>query len=615
MIRPIGFLKGLLALIVIAATVLFLCYQLISLEAKSRDLPAYTLTKWEPKGLPNASLTDPAIPDLITSSTMHYGINNNAQVMVAAAPEQKLDWVAETDFYVPEGPTLDRDSNVYFSPFRPTEDVSLVSLDGKTGERRWVIPAHGDLNGSGAILLLNSEDGSEQIIYHSTYSDAYAIKTSGEIIWHTKTGFKFAGKGLTPHTWGMNFLPGINAVSVVSEDGKLALFDRVTGKRLIADNIDLPGQPAGENYVDRPSDFISNIADDAGREVFGDSAVGDGLFTLINMIIFGGGKEVTNFYGSDPTSNRLYIAATSPDEVDGKKDGVSDTGAIYAIDFKKDDSGNVSSSFTARYDFDGGTGSTPTISNDGQYLFVSDENGNLITLNNELKELWRVNVGYQIAASISASADNNELYAVSAFHIIKVINHGDRGEIAWITDLDMYPGFNTVNALTAAITPNGIAVSLGASPKFAGEAPLMVTNGFGMLDKETGEVISFVDGYEESIAATMIAPDGGFVIGSSPVRRLASKGLFGDKVRDIRGGVARYKSTNNELLARDAICMAQRYQTRLNSYNNSEHPAATAWDNKQIAILTQQASQALSREVGELTEECQALNKQLVSKQ
>jgi hypothetical protein len=61
--------------------------------------------------------------------------------------------------------------------------------------------------------------------------------------------------------------------------------------------------------------------------------------------------------------------------------------------------------------------------------------------------------------------------------------------------------------------------------------------------------------------------------------------------------------------------MAQRYQTRLNSYNNSEHPAATAWDNKQIAILTQQASQALSREVGELTEECQALNKQLVSKQ
>ena len=108
----------------------------------------------------------------------------------------------------------------------------------------------------------------------------------------------------------------------------------------------------------------------------------------------------------------------------------------------------------------------------------------------------------------------------------------------------------------------------------------MITNGFGLLDKNTGEVISFVEGYEESIAATMIAPDGGFVIGSSPTRRLVAKGIFGDKIKPIRGGIARYKSTDNRLLARDAICMAQRYQNRSDSYNANEHPVASEWDKK-----------------------------------
>jgi hypothetical protein len=599
---------ALIGVIALLFSFLYYLYSNLDLDAKPRVLPNYKLSTWNPEGIPNATKSSKITPDLITGNSMHLGINNNDQLMIATAPKQTLDWVAETQFYIPEGPTLDKNGHIYFSPYQPQEDVSLVSLDGKTGERRWTVPAYGDTNGSGAILILNDPESNQQIIYHATYSDIYALSTEGKIIWQAKTTFSFKGEGKNPHTWGVNYLPGIDALSVLSEDGKLMLFSRVDGKALLTENYELPGSPASNDYIDKPSDFISGLADKAGEEVFGKTPKGQGLFSTISMIIFGGGKEVTNFYGSDPNRTRLYIAATAPDEIDGKKDGVSSLGAIYAIDFSKKDAGSFQPIISARFDFEGGTGATPSISNDGKWVFASDENGNLIALDSELNEVWRINVGSQIAASVAVSSDNNELYAITARSIHKIINKGSSAEIAWNANLSMYPGFNTINALTAVITANGIAVSLGATPSFAGDVPLLIDNGFGLLDKNTGEVISFTEGFEESIAVTMLAPDGAFVIGSSPTRRLLAKGLFGDKIKKIQGGVARYKSTDDTLLARDAVCMAERFKVRQSGYNQTEHPAAFEWDSKQISILIEQAENALGNKINHLETECKRLN-------
>ena len=94
------------------------------------------------------------IPEPNAFHTMHVGPNNTDYVWVALAPELELDWVAETSFYIPEGPTYDNVGNLYFSPLFPQEDVSLVSLDAATGERNWAVEGNGDNAGSGAILIL-----------------------------------------------------------------------------------------------------------------------------------------------------------------------------------------------------------------------------------------------------------------------------------------------------------------------------------------------------------------------------------------------------------------------------------------------------------------------------
>jgi len=89
---------------------------------------------------------------------MHGDTANSDNLWIAAAPMFELDWTVETNMYIPEGPTYDRQGNVYVSPLQPPENVSLISLDGITGERRWSIPGEERNFGSGAILILNNPD-------------------------------------------------------------------------------------------------------------------------------------------------------------------------------------------------------------------------------------------------------------------------------------------------------------------------------------------------------------------------------------------------------------------------------------------------------------------------
>ena len=141
-------------------------------------------TNWAPSGARVVgSYNYDVIPQPNCFHTMHVGPNNSDNVWIAAAPMIELDWVAETSMYVPEGPTYDNEGNLYFSPLYPQEDVSLVSLDRETGERRWAITGDGRNGGSGAVLILNDPDTpGKQIIYHASYEQVMALNTDGSTI-------------------------------------------------------------------------------------------------------------------------------------------------------------------------------------------------------------------------------------------------------------------------------------------------------------------------------------------------------------------------------------------------------------------------------------------------
>jgi outer membrane protein assembly factor BamB len=588
--------KGIAALILLSAVIAVLAvWNQFSAAPVARTILDDGGTAWKPKGNPTVAASNQYLSTPITFRTMHVGLNNTDHLWTATAPEQELAWVAEQDMYIPEGPTMDNEGRIYFSPLHPREDVSLVVLDGDTGKRLWTLPHYGDSRGAGAPLILDTpqyEHG--QTIYHATYHWAWAVTPQGKVLWHKPTGLTYDGDD-SPHAWGVNYIPQVDALTVVTENGEIVILARKTGEQLLATPFELPGLTTGDTVQGMPPNWILRRGDEIARQRFGEMPTnnGNGLLTSMLRVVFGAGSEVSNFYSVDVNTGRMFVAATAPDEADGSKDGLSDNGAVYALDLASIGD-QLLLNISARYDFNGGTGSTPSATNDGQRIYVTDSNGNVIALDRDLQEIWRINVGSQVAASVAVSADNAELYLVTRADILKLWDRGDHAERAWTAQLDVFPDHINVNTLTPTITANGIAVAIGASREL-GDTSLLMENGFGLLDRETGKVRGYVQGVEEGIAATVVAADGGFTIAHTPVRRLASKAIFGDSISPITGGIARYKPSNYARLAREASCAAAAIQARskaqqgMEGYDHMEQQ----WDDNQVQALMTQVENAL----------------------
>ncbi|MGB5364796.1 MAG: hypothetical protein WBN14_00915 [Polyangiales bacterium] len=561
------------------------------------------VTQWAPDGARTVGSYDyEIIPQPNAFHTMHTGPNNTDHVWVAVAPRLELDWVSETSFFVPEGPTYDNEGNLYFSPLFPQEDVSLVSLDAETGERNWAIEGNGSNAGSGAILILNDPDEpGNQIIYHMTYTEAMALRPDGTEIWRVDTGLivpdPVPGVRSTTHSFGFNYHPQTDSLVGLTLDGVLLAFDRLTGEQIPSKGQVL-GSPAVSEVPMLPQ-FVIDASNGLTDAVFGTTPSGLSFFSLIIEVIFGGGSVVTNFFAIDPNTGLIVVAATAADEVDGTMDGLSEFGAIYSFELADEGSGGLAFRMVIAAEFMGGTGSTPSISEDGSRIYVSDNVGNVIAFDTELAELWRVDVGDTVAASIAVSPDNAELYAVTRNDIFKLTDLGDSARLDWAAQLDAFADDPDIeiefNALTPTITANGVAVSIGGG-YLIGDTTIMLKVGVGLLDRDTGELRSFAEGREESIAVTSVGPQGGIYTASSPVRRVSGKALKSEdpNVADVIGGISRYKPVRNDLLVREASCAAG-VRAR-NAANITESaPGSVMQDIRQIQVLIEQSRAAIDR--------------------
>jgi outer membrane protein assembly factor BamB len=567
------------------------------------------VTSWAPVGERTVGEYEYGIiPQPNAFHTMHAGPNNTDTVWVATAPQVALSWVFETNFYVPEGPTYDNEGNLYFSPLFPQSpdfDVSLISLDADTGTRNWEIPGDGHNAGSGAILILNDPDNpGKQIIYHATYEEVMAIKPDGTILWQTPTGLTAPptlepGERSPAHSFGFNYHPRTDSLVSVTLGGVISAFKRTNGD-MLAPLGQIPGAPAVSNDIGLP-DFVVELSNAETDKVFGKTPSGQSFYETIVDVIFGGGSIITNYFAIDPNTSRIYVAATAPDEDDGNMDGLSELGAIYALDLVDDGSGGLEFEVLSSAQFEGGTGSTPAVSEDGQRVYVSDNVGNVIAYDSALSELWRFDVGSPVAASVAVSPDNRELYAVTRRDVFKLTDNGNSASLDWIAKLEAFEGYPEIEvvfqALTPTITANGIAVSVGGGT-LIGDRALMLRVGVGLLDRETGLLRSFTEGREESIAVTTIRPDGGICTANSPVRRASGKALNPDLTEDLIGGISCYKPVRNDLLVRDATCAAG-VRARNAATVAEAAPTSANQDIRQIQVLIDQSRAAIDRAVSD----------------
>ncbi len=527
-------------------------------------------TYWAPEGprvLPNT-------PEIVGSPATYWRAHhsdtvNSDEVIIAAAPMFKPDWIAEEKMWLFEGPTLDSMGNLYFSP-ASAEEVLLVSL-APDGQRRWVV--QGLSNGCGGVITLEDPDHpGKQIIYAGSYDRAVAVRADaadsngnavidpGEAVWDVPTGLDtvtYESDMRSTHIFGVNYDPTSDAIIGLAGDGNVYALDRETGAPLLSGNFIVPGAPSlpQTDRAELPKWLKLRILD-VVRPFFREemsSEDPDVFWSILN----GAKSKVANYFSVDPATGRIWIAATAPDGEDGTEDGVSEYGALYCYKLVPDGSGTYGFNELFHISFEGGSASTPALNADGSRVYVGDNFGKLLCINaTNGEKIWELDVGAQINASVSVASDNGELYLATRFVTIKALDRGDFGEEIWRSNLDMYKEcsvFRNQDLLTASITANGVVVQVGYSIVLDGLPTLPMSMGVGILDRETGDLRYYTEGREESVSVSTVAFDGSIYIGHSPSRRIVTKALLGNQVPEIIGGVQKFSVIRHDLLMRDAV--------------------------------------------------------------
>lgn len=542
----------------------------LSYLASPKDYPNSVVTQWQStsKTVPLSSGQSNTDIEPISNSfhALHADTHNSDELAIAASRSVNHLWTVESDMFIAEGPTEDNQGNLYFSPIDPKENLLLVSLDGKTGDRRWSVPmptAQSEVSshGGGAPLILNDPDHTgKQLIYLSVYETAVAMTQEGELLWQVTPPLAeysiIDGSADDRHVFGLNYHPQMDALVGLTASGHLFMLDRKTGRSLLDEAYSLPGEAAMSQVSGRPPEWLARRVDDVLDQVFGSSPNNVGRFTTIVNALFGDGGEVSNFFSIDKNSGRMFVAASAPDAIDGHFDQRSEFGALYALDAVRDSNGQVAVVEVARRDFAGGSGATPALSADGLRVYTADNDNQVLAFDRDLNPIWSFDVGQTIAASISVSSENNELYAVSMQKIFKLYDRGDRAEIAWQASLDVFPeilGYQNINMTTPTIVANGIAVTVGAG--FANDGfTLPFAMGVGLLDRENGAMLAYSPAREESVSVTAVASDGGYYLANSPIRRAVTRAIFGGLVAPLTGGISRYGVDDDSILVADIIC-------------------------------------------------------------
>ncbi|MEO0550767.1 MAG: PQQ-binding-like beta-propeller repeat protein [Pseudomonadota bacterium] len=536
--------------------------------------------------------------------TLHGDTLNSDEVTIATAPVFEEDWLAESDTFNTEGPTFDSAGNLYFSPtFSPDETVRLISLNPDDGSRRWIMT--GAEKGSGAPLVLNDpETPDAQIVYAGGYGWAAAVRPNAdingdqlidasEVIWEVETGLSPTSDGRTRHMFGLNYDPTTDTLIGQTRDNHIYVLDRRTGTQRLAAPYSLPGiAPSPTQGPSSASERIQSRIEEIAKPFFGDISFQD----LIGILL-GNNTMVANYFSIDPHTGRIWVAATAPDAEDGSADGISEYGALYCLKLVPSLEGLLEMEYQFHISFAGGSASTPALSADGQRVYIADNFGKLIAIDaNDGSRIWELQVEGQIVGSISVASDNGELYLPEATGLLKVIDQGPSGVLAWRANLDMFPEFGinrNVRSLTATITANGIAF-MGASEIKRGPG-LVVAVGTGLIDRATGEVRYFTQGRDDSVAVTALGPDGAIYVAHSPVKRMFAKAVLGNRVPPLTGGIQKYAPTRLDLLIRDAIHAATDRAENVASNGDAWSVALKAVEVSQIRSLIDQARGASSR--------------------
>jgi outer membrane protein assembly factor BamB len=281
------------------------------------------------------------------------------------APEKvKPSWRALSESMIAQPCSSGVNGNVYCTrawAHPATDRCNLVALDVSDGTVLWDDRVKGRCLLDEYAWITNPTIDRQGNLYVADSKLVASFSANGKLRWINRTPSKLvSARNLPNNPFGLSMLPSGKLVTATMGDGYVLVFNPDDGK-LESAPFHLPSAKARTGAAHAPPGFEERLASPGVGSVLYD--VGLGISD----------KQVDNNVAVDPHRELIFVTGGAP------APNTSNDGALWALRYDARTE-TVSVQFSVRFAGPGGIATTPTVTKDGNYVLIGDNQGNLVAV-------------------------------------------------------------------------------------------------------------------------------------------------------------------------------------------------------------------------------------------
>jgi len=390
------------------------------------------------------------------------------------------------------------------------DKCNLIALNEETGARVWEDRIDGQCQLDEQVTVNNPVIDAAGNLYLADSQQVMSFTADGQVRWRNNFPSTVKSRKSLPNVpFGLILLEGGELATATLGDGIMTMFDSQTGE-MTRTPFDLPAEkrkpPKPSRFLlpkQMPDDFMDNLTDLAAAQIIWDFSLGESDF------------EVDNNLAVDEKRKLIFISSGA------KFPNKKNSGALWAVSYADKD---LSVAWYVELDVPGGIATSPTLSNDGAFVIIGDNDLNLVTVDVQACSDWAAQqqrpqagqpscpqlhkhkVDNDITSSVVLTPDNRILvpYGRSSFAAFDLVR-----------DAAGVPTLSKVWETRLGYTPMAMSVSLGFNnvvwiPAYS----ILWQDSFIVaLDIETGEELARYDSGDA--ANVTLAGDGQTLIANN----------------------------------------------------------------------------------------------------
>ena len=330
----------------------------------------------------------------------------NADFVEDDAPEGVAPvWTVLADSSVPQ-PCVSSDAGLVYCMRAwdlGDDRCNLQALDVATGALVWEDRLDGRCQLDAYAWMTNPLVDADGNVYAADSRQIVSFDARGALRWRSDAPAELVSRHDPPlpnPPFGLTLLPGGELVTATLGDAFVLVLDRATGE-LLAAPLDVPSAKRRSGGSPPPG-FLAGLASPVAAATLYDVSLGLSEY------------ENDNNVGVDTHTGLIFVTGGAP------APNPANDGALWAIRWDTA-TRSLAVQFHVRFAGPGGVATTPTITQDGDFVLIGDNDANLVAVDlpacaalpagSSCDAIARVPVGSKIGASVTVTPDNRVLVA------------------------------------------------------------------------------------------------------------------------------------------------------------------------------------------------------------